>query len=251
MKKMRRMQVWWGWAVPLLLASAAGHASALPPLVMTPDPVVPGPVPVPAPKCTGIDTESGHLSLIWVSDVMTEGFCPTGMTVMYLFSHLGPALAPKNMSVTGSCCPAPAGSLTDAFEFAEQVCPDNSVVTGARMRPGTASAHGLPEFELRCTHIDTHRFLLLPPAAGLSVEYGRRSFLSRLFGLRPAQMTTGWNLVPPQMRYGLGRVSLTQWSTGGCLGFPWGAVLTAINGQDCQEATFRSLAAVPEPAAGR
>ena len=47
--------------------------------------------------------------------------------------------------------------------------------------------------------------------------------------------------IPPALRFGVGRVSKTQWLDTMCIGFPWGSPLVAIGTSGCSGFKFADL----------
>ena len=59
------------------------------------------------------------------------------------------------------------------------------------------------------------------------------------FGIRAP--STGRGRIPARLRFGFGRTSQTQWLKTGCLGIPWGSVLTSLGERECDGYEFREL----------
>ena len=148
--------------------------------------------------------------------------CPPHFAFFEMDDSAPPAL--------GTCCRLPADDIlsTESAWIAGQ-CPEDSLLTAIRERQ-----HSTPsEFEFRCTRINTKRYSLSPAGPGYS--FGDGSSLSAV----PEQIDR--TRIPLAYRQAFGSIFDSARDRDGCLGQPWGAMLTAINGKDCQKLEFRTL----------
>lgn len=193
--------------------------------------------------CTGYDSQTGSWAMTTVSPAQVESYCPDGQAMMALAGLSRNSWTP----LMGSCCPLPAGSLLDKHLFVVDSCPDGYVVTGGRLvglDPLTAKPPGLQEYlQLRCTAIDP-AVVRLSVRAQPAVVVPVPSFVELLWTLAGRGITrVSRGMIPPHLRYGLGRINRTIWLDSVCLALPWGAVLTGVADPNCEAAEFRTLTA--------
>ncbi len=130
-----------------------------------------------------------------------------------------------------ACCPLPAEDiLLDQTVEGTDVCPEDSIAVG--MVPGWG-CQSCPQ-RLLCQRINRTRYALGEP--NLGVYWGTGRFRDR--NDRQVLRTD----IPIALRYGLGRTGLQTWDVDGCVGFPWGSVLTRMPGpRSCNQAEFRAI----------
>ena len=221
------------WAVfaTFVPNSAQGQGQSLPPDLL--------------PVCTGWVPSKQAFALVGINAADTaEDFCPAGsayFSVVYPGNQRRPG---AKVNVVGTCCPLPAHALLDDTVFVPEECPDGFVATGTRQNIGRANpgAAASAEFswadervqELRCTKLDTERFVLTEPTGGRNIGW-RRSFRTYFdsYVLRTS--------IPVSLRFGLGRFSQYSWNEDSCIGLPWGAVLVAKKSKYCDGMMFRSI----------
>lgn len=202
------------------------------------------PVPVSAldlPLCSGYDATTQRWEMHRVSQLSPEYTCPEGSAFLALgiaSRSLRDAQPPR-----GTCCPLPPGALLNDHSYVPDDCPEGSVMTGVRQLPTTLSSINTNvrsvRAEIRCTKIDSTRYVLVPAAAAFQINTPR-DFGRAVAGDR--SLITNQMRLPPELRFGLGRASRVRWE-GTCVGYPWGAVLT--NGRvDCDSSQFRELRSV-------
>ena len=132
-------------------------------------------------------------------------------------------------AIAGSCCRLPEPDmLSSRLSLAKGHCPENSVVTGS-----------LPDSTLRCTEINLQKYRLLPPEHG--IHWGFGTIRSR----EPRNIQK--SSVPRALRSALGRRKFQTWTDEGCVGFPWGAVMTGWSKAKCSESVYRQIGRVPSP----
>ena len=203
----------------------------------------------PQPRvCVGFDAHHQRWGVLSVNFVSREDYCVDGYALMS-HGHVSGRwyLAANRFILEGNCCPLPEGVLTNQHIFVSDHCPDNFVVTGGRVTPGQPATEFAPQIELQCTKINTTHYLLGPPSQGWFVGWGRELFpeyLSRLRGVTIQH--TAWASIPAALRFGLLRKNLTNFGSGGCVGYPWGSVLTGRIGNDCENMTFRRILLRPK-----
>ena len=128
------------------------------------------------------------------------------------------------------CCPLPSeGILTENKSVVEKRCPLNSIVTG--FSPG-GSCPGCAQ-RLICAEL-AQGYALSPGNSGAYWGNGRAA--------RYSEKQLLWSDVPVAIRYALGRRSIDAWHGDGCIGYPWGALITAVDSQNsCDGVEFRQL----------
>ena len=124
----------------------------------------------------------------------------------------------------GSCCRLPLPDILTKVHSVETSgrCPENSIATGVI----------LPA-KLRCTQINTKRYALALPTSGIYWGFSARQ--------NNAQESVLKERIPLGIRFGIGRNLFQAWSPEGCLGYPWGALLTKWGPEDCKNSEFRTL----------
>ncbi len=170
--------------------------------------------------------------------------CPANHAMVGVRRPLGNYRAAKFIPVMGDCCPLPTGVLRPEKSTHLGQCPENSVVTGARLSQdieacisddqGCLDRWQEIETELVCTQIDTTRYLLSSPRAG--IRWGKGYNFSEL-----AQHQILRRYLPPGLREGIGRYSRIGWRLEGCVGDPPGSLLTGRSGRRCHDFQFKSL----------
>lgn len=157
--------------------------------------------------------------------------CPDGFA-LYGAHPRTAKLFPKaeQIALEGICCPLPASDvLLSEHSYAAVECPDGTVATGAEP---LARCSDCPR-SLRCTKLNTDRYQLGAPQGGVYFGFSAPYYLEETkFLLRD---------IPAAIRYGLGRRALTDWYTGGCVGFPFGSLLVKRGGKRCGQMHFRQL----------
>lgn len=191
-------------------------------------------------ECIGFNPEAGNWDSVGIeAGGSVEQFCPKGYAYMSADFTTGTKRPAANIPMRGRCCPLPRGVLTEQTEFALEHCPDNYVATGARAEhqlPPCVNGWALCEHEwihigqyLRCTAIDTSRYQLGAPAQSLSIGFRERFDLSTL-----RREYTTRSRIPLGIRYGIGRENRYRLTRGGCVGYPWGALLVGKRGKFCE-----------------
>ncbi len=205
--------------------------------------------------CTGFDTEKKSWGLVGIAQIdEEESRCPSGYAFLAARNSAGPARPLANYDFRGTCCPLPPNSLTDQHLFVEEGCPDSYVATGLKQDLSDPALDGVAvpsmkklsdqerlryfpyarKFSIRCTKIDSERFVLGHPDEGVSVGWYRH--LRTMFEKRITR-----SHLPLELRYGLGRVGQYEWAQLFCVGQRPGAVLISKGRKACSEFKFREL----------
>ena len=177
-----------------------------------------------------------------VPDRVFEDHCPKDFALLRVEWMTGANRGAPYLPIRGVCCPLPKGILTEEHSYVSEHCPEESVATGARTDEENAAFGNGPgdRWEnsvhlMRCTKINTKRFRLGPPAKTLRLGFQAdfdHWFYSSTF--------TSMGRIPIALRYGLSREGRYTFSTGGCIGYPWGSLLTGKMHKYCG-LEFRSL----------
>ncbi len=145
------------------------------------------------------------------------------------------------------CCPLPAADvLLDTHVYVESECPKGFVVTGVDpvfAHPGkymwnnyslfTTNRSSSDVVRLRCTKINMEKYSLAEERQGIFWGNSAKEWREPL--------RISWSEIPPALRYGIGRVSEYQFFDSGCIGNPFGALLTAKRSRYCRDMGFRPL----------
>ncbi len=148
--------------------------------------------------------------------------------------------------VSGFCCKLPNGVLLEEQVYVPEQCPDDFVVTGGRVKKDENSGAAMSEpdkYLFRCTRIDCSKFTLGPPTPGWSVSLVQGVFDRVMHILRfgvPQHVTTR-SRIPLALRYGIFRTGPFTWDEDGCIGHPWGSILTGRKSKNCSGYIFREL----------
>ena len=199
--------------------------------------------------CTGYDPVRNRWGP-WGEQLNDKGEdnCPAGQAFMAHTFVAGNRWNPiSTFSISGYCCKVPNGVLLDEHIFAPEQCPDDFVVTGSRVEKlpkelgdGT---HQSEKHLFRCTRIDRTKFTLGPPTPGWEVGLPRDSFdqlpKRLIYGVR--ERLTTRSRIPVALRYGLFRIGPSTWDADGCIGHPWGSILTERINKACDGHIFRQI----------
>lgn len=131
----------------------------------------------------------------------------------------------------GPCCPLPSQDIlsTEKVEV-ENSCPDNYVTTGAGAQTCTGNKCTRT---MLCTKINTERYQLSDMKPALYWGDGFN-------GWQGAQHVA-WQEIPAGIRYAMGRSDKNHWGPDGCVGYPWGSMLTKKDSGFCSEMYFKQL----------
>ena len=177
-----------------------------------------------------------------------EDDCPADQAFLAHSYVSGSRWRPINtFEIAGYCCKIPNGVLLNEHMFVSEECPDDYVVTGGRVENVSAvsgnDTHQSQRYLLRCTRIDRTKYTLGPSTRGWQVTLVQ-DFVDQVvhwlrFGV--PERTTTRSRIPMALRYGLFRVGPTRWDEDGCIGYPWGSILTGRTNKHCAGHIFREL----------
>ena len=158
------------------------------------------------------------------------GLCPSGHAYYGVDDPAGAEGPAEAISVATNCCSLPAEDmLTESHVFATEECPINYIATGAQTNKKSESK----EIRLRCTKINTERYQLGEMTPGIYWGDGAAGW--------KGSKRIAWDNIPAGIRYAQGRVSKDKWDIDGCIGFPWGSVLTKKSSKHCSGFSFRQF----------
>lgn len=185
--------------------------------------------------CVAFNQEKGSFGEEYLS-------CPTGYAYMTADDPGGPVGPARVVGVHGSCCPLPADDvLTEQHVFTEDSCPEDHVATGTK---GLEKGRDAAKY-LRCTKINTARYQLGEMTPGLYWGNG--------FAGWQGSRRIEWEDIPAGLRYAAGRQNAERWDIDGCVGYPWGSLLSKKETKHCGGIYFRQLqfnGAQGDPVAG-
>lgn len=135
---------------------------------------------------------------------------------------------PASVGLRASCCPLPATDiLREEIQEVIDQCPENFVAVGS-----TQECKDCPPL-LRCQSINTDRYMLGQPRPGL------------LWGMTSSPWKNANNAmksdIPRAIRFGVSRAGRFDEHSTGCVGYPFGSLLTAKTGKHCNSFLFREL----------
>ncbi len=182
--------------------------------------------------CTGFNPIAQNWERIGVllGDQSLDANCPDGYAYINHDYPTGMSRPGRKVAVRGVCCRMPDGLLTQEHSWALEACPADSVATGSRaakqVTPGQAWDRVKIEWEttdqyMRCTKLNTARFRLGAPAETLTIGFHFGFNLNTINGAFTAR-----SQIPIGLRYGADRAGRMTFESGGCIGFPWGSLLT-------------------------
>ncbi len=153
--------------------------------------------------------------------------CPRGFA--FYASSEGDRRGPACSPLFAQCCPLPDEDiLLDEHEWTDAACKDGWVITGADNN-GSFECRS----HIRCTKIDSRRYTLGPSRDGVYWGAGLSS--------RNQGETVAVSEIPEAIRYGIIRSGRSHVWVDGCLGKPFGSLLTTRGSNKCYEAKFRQL----------
>lgn len=129
------------------------------------------------------------------------------------------------------CCPLPAKDiLTKEEVYVRESCPEDYVATGSRL-DFTQGDNGVQY--MRCTKINNQRYQLAAPQPSLYFGNG-------FAGWQGSQRIDRED-IPAGIRYAMGRMTKDKWNKEGCVGYPYGSLLTDKTAKVCGGFKFRQL----------
>lgn len=179
-----------------------------------------------ASPCIGLNRRSSKLwGMLW------GGTCPANHAV-YAVSEMKGGSAPEQIPSVMLCCPLPAEDvLLEETDLVERECPDGSVMVGEEWLADPESGKSL--YQMRCRKINRKRYQLGEQRPG---RYWGTGHSGRN---RPNSLLR--TEIPLALRRGIGRSGLENWEGDGCLGYPFGSMLTAKGVNPCESYKFRQL----------
>ena len=181
-----------------------------------------------SPKvCVGTVDEQGALGY-------TKLLCPKNHAILSVSDQPGANKSGpgKFVQLEGLCCPLPSNDiLTDEHIYSEmESCPDSYLATGGSGTCGESCT-------MRCTKINTKKYRLGPEKPSWYVKF---KDAGRLHGQGSSERIF-WEQITPGLRYGVLRVRQAYWASDGCLGVPFGVMLTSKKNKRCDGFLFREL----------
>lgn len=155
--------------------------------------------------------------------------CPRGYAVVGTQDMAGSWPTVAALPISSTCCRLPkADMLTEEVVLASTECPDGTFAIGAEQN---YFCNDCPKL-LRCARLNSDRYTLGPPQPGGYWGIGRNiRWMTRRLDRRD---------MPAALRYGLGRMSERTWDPDGCVGQPFGSVLTR-KAQLCDHEEYRQI----------
>lgn len=186
--------------------------------------------------CIGYNTSTG----IWGEEYQ---LCAPGYAAYGVADAGGKERAGEKIPAVQNCCPLPARDiLTQEEVYVRESCPENYVATGSKL-DFSKGDEGIQL--MRCTKINSARYKL--GAAKPSLYFG-----NGFAGWQGSQRIEREE-IPAALRWGMSRLSREKWNKEGCIGFPFGSLLTSKQAKVCAGFFFRELefAGLPgDPPAG-
>ena len=222
-----------------LMAPAGDSASRIVRSVESP------PADEPGAECRPLLSSAGKSTPLSAGSEVSESHCEEGQAILFHAFLIRKLQAPRFQAPFGNCCPLPPGALLPDHVFATERCPENRVVTGGRISPEFQKSKGeqsaAPTYELRCTLINSERWKLKNDAETVQLDFTfDRSQIAKSFD-GVSKRIVGRRQLPARYRFAFGQLSSTSWAREGCLGFPWGAPMTAMGNRGCEGFSFASL----------
>lgn len=200
------------------------------------------------PVCVGWDPEHSRFGTPRLTGFdgqrqISEYLCPKGFGIFSGELPLGPDRAGRMIPVIGDCCPLPPDALLDEPYTEHAVeCPDDQIIIGGRMEKVGWDPWWEQTFFIRCARINSARYELGNPTAavraGPTMSYSSELFMS-IVGMSTERVS--YLQIPAGVRYGIGRLSATEWKAEVCVGFPYGSLAVGKHGKQCNEQSYRQL----------
>lgn len=157
--------------------------------------------------------------------------CPVDHALYSVGDDGGKEREGSTINVSSACCPLPSSDiLTDDHVFVSEECPENFVATGASAQP--CNSEYCPVL-MRCTRINSERYQLSGTVAAKYWGNGHA-------GWRNSKRTE-WEDIPAAIRYSVGRSVGSSYGADGCIGYPWGSMLTKKTSKYCGGYGFKQL----------
>jgi hypothetical protein len=189
--------------------------------VPVPAAMIPGSRPLP---CLGYNSETKT----WGEEYQS---CPSGYAAYGVADAGGKERPGEKIPAVQVCCPLPSPDILQKEEvYVRESCPEDHVATGSRLD----FFRGDDGVQLmRCTKINTGRYQLGAPRPAL---YWGNGFAGWQGSERIEREE-----IPPAIRPAMGRQGRERWNREGCVGYPWGSMLTRKTAKYCGGFFFREL----------
>ncbi len=183
------------------------------------------PIPGSNPQvCIGYNAKTNH----WGEEFH---FCPVGYAAYGVADAGGKRRGGATIPAVQVCCPLPASDILVRGEvLVREVCPEDHIATGSVL--DFSRGENTTQY-MRCSKINTARYQLGTPEASLYWGNGFAGWQ----GSRRIEKEQ----IPAGIRTAMGRQSKEKWGHEGCVGFPYGSLLTAKTGKNCGGFFFREL----------
>ena len=165
------------------------------------------------------------------------GYCPRNHAFFGVDDPAGAKGPPKKIRAVHTCCQLPSDDiLLQQHVFVQEECPEEYVATGSkRLGEGEATRH-----LLRCTRVNTDRYKLSTELP--SVYWGNGGA-----GWQEGAVRISRDTIPASLRYSVGRKAIDDWDVDGCVGYPWGSLLSKKSSKYCSGMYFKQLQFVGVP----
>jgi hypothetical protein len=159
-----------------------------------------------------------------------RSMCPTNYAAYAVDDPGGPERSGPTLDAQLVCCPLPSSDiLSEEHVMVEESCPSGYIATGST---GYGCGRECVK-KLRCTKINSERYQLGEVTASVYWGNGHAGW--------KGSKRIEWEEIPPGMRYSVGRISADKWNIDGCVGYPWGSLLTKKSSKYCRGWYFRQL----------
>ncbi len=159
----------------------------------------------------------------------TAGTCPPHYAMLDLDHEEFSDRTSDGRAFSAACCRLPREDILATERSAVSAeCPEGTIVTGFVEPECPRCAQ-----RFRCSPINTARYRLSAPTAGVYWGYGRHG------STEPRTVLS--SDIPPAMRTAVGRSGYFAWRSEGCVGVPWGSLLTGAAPGKCDRSSFRQL----------
>ncbi len=157
--------------------------------------------------------------------------CPANHVLFSIGDDGGKERSGRTINVSSTCCPLPSPDiLSDTHVFVYEECPEEFIATGAREVP--CDEQYCPVL-MRCTRINTDRYQLGSTTAAKYWGNGHA-------GWRNSERIDHED-IPLGIRFSVGRNDGKGYGADGCVGYPWGSLLTKKSGKYCSSYGFKQL----------
>jgi len=158
--------------------------------------------------------------------------CPANYAMFWVGDDGGKERPGKTINITSSCCPLPSEDIIeDLHVFVYEECPEDYIATGSKEVP--CNDKYCPVL-MRCSKINTDRYRL-------GKSRGSKYWGNGHAGWQDSERVE-WEAIPESIKYSVGRKSDSgSYDVDGCVGFPWGSLLTKKTAKFCHGYGFKQL----------